>query len=64
MVSVADYGPRGPWFETWPGNPGSRGVRLTWAGCDEAGDYIVPNVLTPRDLVSKPDNMDGTVLHS
>ena len=19
VVSVADYGPRGPWFETWPG---------------------------------------------
>ena len=20
MVSFADYGPRGPWFETWPGS--------------------------------------------
>ena len=39
-------------------------VQLTWTDCDEAGDYVVPNVLTPRDLVSKPDNMDETVLHS
>ena len=31
--------------------------------CDEAGDYVVPNVLSPRDLVSRPDNMDETVLH-
>ena len=38
-------------------------VRLTWTDCDEAGDYIVPNVLSPRDLVSGPDNMDETVLH-
>ena len=30
--------------------------------CDEAGDYAVPNVLSPRDLVSRPDNMDETVL--
>ena len=22
-------------------------VRLTWADCDEAGDYVVPNVLSP-----------------
>ena len=32
-------------------------VRLTWTDCDEAGDYVVPNVLSPRDLVSRPDNM-------
>ena len=32
--------------------------------CDEAGDYVVPNVLSPRDLVSRPDNMDETVLSS
>ena len=25
--------------------------------CDEAGDYVVPNVLSPRELVSRPDNM-------
>ena len=30
--------------------------------CDEAGDYVVPNVLNPRDVVSRPDNMDETVL--
>ena len=36
--------------------------RLTRTNCDEAGDYVVPNVLSPRDLVSRPDNMDETVL--
>ena len=29
-------------------------VRLTWTDCDVAGDYVVPNVLSPRDLVSRP----------
>ena len=38
--------------------------RPTWTDCDEAGEYIVPNVLSPRDLVSRPDKMDGTVLHT
>ena len=38
-------------------------LRLTWTDCDEARDYVVPNVLSPRDLVSRPDNMDETVLH-
>ena len=38
--------------------------RLTRTYCDEAGDYVVPNVLSPRDLVSRPDNMDETVLSS
>ena len=38
-------------------------VRPTWTDCDEAGDYVVPNVLSPRGLVSRPDNMDETVLH-
>ena len=38
-------------------------VRRTSTDCDEAGDYAVPNVLSPRDLVSRPDNMDQTVLH-
>ena len=37
--------------------------RLTWTDCDEAGDYVVPNVLSPRDLVLRPDNMDETVPH-
>ena len=31
--------------------------RPTWTDCDEAGDYVVPNVLSPRDLVFRPDNM-------
>ena len=35
-------------------------VRLTWTECDEAGENILPNVLSPRDLVSRPDNMDET----
>ena len=38
--------------------------RPTWTDCDEAGDYVVPNVLSPRDLVSRPDNMDQTVPHT
>ena len=38
-------------------------VQLTWTDCDEAGD-IVPNVLSPKELVSGPDNMDETVLHT
>ena len=38
--------------------------RPTWTGCDEAGDYVVPNVLSPRDLVFRPDNMDETVPHT
>ena len=45
------------WF-----NPGSRG-RTTRTNCDETGDYVVPNVLSPRDLVSRSDNMDETVLY-
>ena len=40
------------------------GVQLTWTDCDEAGDYVVPNVLSPRELVSRRDNMDETVLAS
>ena len=39
-------------------------IRLTWTDCCEAGDYAVPNVLSPRDLVSRLDNMDETVLHT
>ena len=38
--------------------------RPTWTDCDEAGDYAVPNVLSPRDLVFRPDNMDETVPHT
>ena len=44
-------------------NPGSRG-RMTRTNCDEAGDYVVPDVLSPRDLVSRPDNMDETIISS
>ena len=41
-------------------------VRLTWTvcDCDEARDYVVSNVLSPRGLVSRPDNIDETVLHT
>ena len=35
--------------------------RPTWTDCDEAGDYVVPNVLSSRDLVFRADNMDETV---
>ena len=28
---------------------------LTRTDCDEAGDYVVPNVLIPRNLVFRPD---------
>ena len=38
--------------------------RPTWTDWDEAGDYGVPNVLSPRDLVFRPDNMDETVPHT
>ena len=37
--------------------------RPTWTDCDKAGDYVVPNVLSPRDLVTRPDYMDETVPH-
>ena len=36
--------------------------RPTWTDCDE-DDYVVPNVLSPGDLVFRPDNMDETVPH-
>ena len=38
--------------------------RPTWTDCDEAGNYVMPNVLSPRDLVSRPDNMDETIPHT
>ena len=37
---------------------------LIRTNCDKAGDYVVPYVLSPRDLVSRPDNMDETILSS
>ena len=33
-----------------PCNQEAVDVRLTQIDCDEAGDYVVPNVLSPRDL--------------
>ena len=39
-------------------------VQLAWADCDEAADYVVPNLfISPRDLVSRPDIIDETVPH-
>ena len=38
--------------------------RPTWTDCDEAGDYAVLNVLSPKNLVVRPDNMDETVPHT
>ena len=32
--------------------------------CDEAGNYVVPYVIGPRDLVARPDNIDETALSS
>ena len=37
--------------------------RPPWTDSNEAGDYVVPNVLSRRDLVSRPDIMDETVPH-
>ena len=37
--------------------------RPTWTDCDEVGNYVVPNLFSPRDLVFRPDNMDETVPH-
>ena len=39
-------------------------VKPIWTDFDEAGDYVVPNVLSPRDLVSRSDIMDETVPHT
>ena len=36
----------------------------TWTDFYEAGDYFVPNVCSPRDLVARLDNMDETVQHT
>ena len=32
-----------------------QGKLRTRTDCDEAGDYVVPNVLSPRDLIFRPD---------
>ena len=42
----------------------SLGLVRTRTNCDEAGNYVVPKVSSPRDLFSGPDNMDETVLSS
>ena len=31
---------------------------LTRTYCNKAGDYVVPNMLSPRDLVFRPDLSD------
>ena len=38
--------------------------RPTWTDCDEAGDCVLTNMLSTRDLVSRPDNMDESVPHT
>ena len=38
--------------------------RLVRTNCDEAGDYVVPNVFSPRDLVYRLDIMDENILSS
>ena len=38
--------------------------RPNWTDCDEAGDYVVSYVFSPRGRVSRPDNMDETVPHT
>ena len=37
-------------------------VRPTWTDCDEARNYVVPNVLSPRDLVSRPSLKFVTII--
>ena len=39
-------------------------VRLTWTDCDDPGDNVVSNVLSPRDLLSRPDNIDETEIRT
>ena len=39
-------------------------IRPTWRDTDESGAYVVPNVLSLSDLVSRPENMDETVPHT
>ena len=34
--------------------------RPTLTDCDEAGDYVVPNVLSPRDLVFRQHGRNFT----
>ena len=48
--------PRKPWTDDWLG--------LTVTRLETTSVYVVPNELSPRDLVSRSDNMDETVLSS
>ena len=41
-----------------------KSVRLTLTDFDAAGDNVVPNALSQRDIVSIPDSIDETVLHT
>ena len=34
---------------------------LTWTYCDEAGDYVVPNVLSLKDLIGSRSDKGGAV---
>ena len=49
-----------------PVKPRKRWTDDRYAGtdCDVAGDYVVPNLFSLRDLVSRPDNMDETVSYT
>ena len=38
--------------------------RPTWTDFDEAEDFFVPNVCSPRDLLARPDSMEETVPHT
>ena len=42
----------------------TKDLRLTRTDCEEAEDYGVPNVFSPRDLVFRPDKMDKHVISS
>ena len=66
MDRASDFGPRGPIVRFPAGAQTQEAVngRPTWTDCDEAGDYVVPNVLSPRDRISRPDIMDETVPHT
>ena len=56
-AGVPTRDPQGVGFRT-------KGSLVRTPAGDEAGDYVVPNVLSPRDLVFRPDNMDETVPHT
>ena len=51
LDETINQGPQTAFHDKW----------LTRTNCDEAGDYAVPNVLSPRDLVFRPDFRTKTV---